>query len=76
MKTKRVLAMAAVAIVISSLVASCGGGGGSADNGGGGPDNGGVSGVKSVGLTPGSASAHWGKTVQVSAQPTDPPASQ
>ena len=39
--------------------------------GGGGTDNGGVSGVKSVNLTPGSVSAHWGKTVQVSAQPTD-----
>ena len=64
MKMKRVSALAVVVIVLSTLVACGGGGGGDANNGG-------ESGVQSVSLTPSSASAHWGKTVGVSAQPTD-----
>ena len=64
MKMKRGSALAVVVMVLSTLVACGGGGGGDANNGG-------ESGVQSVSLTPSSASAHWGKTVGVLAQPAD-----
>lgn len=60
MQMKRVSAIAVVVIGLSSLVASCGGGEGVKEGG-----------VQSVELTPSNASAHWGKMVLVSAQPTD-----